>query len=211
MSEETKAVENMADAAKAETPIQSEDLKDTQIVEEPKEEGVDYKAELEKLRGERDNYKQGMLNAKAKLKEKKEETPPEVEVEDLESKLEQMLESKLSKFQMAQQASSINREVAQIASSADEAELIKYHLENTIRLTGDTHADVRRAKLIANESAHKKQMSEIAAALNSKETMSTPQFSSQKQSTTGKKRELSSAELKAFKAFGISPDVLTNK
>lgn len=68
---------------------------------------------------------------------------------DLE-KVSKLVDEKLGKFQsgfVSQQAQGLIRSVSK---SDSEAALIQYHLENTIRPTGNMEEDVKRAYLIAN-------------------------------------------------------------
>lgn len=81
-------------------------------------------------------------------KEKKEDKGGE---EDIEARFTRMLDERLGQFQsgfVSQQAQGLIRSVSK---SDSEAALIQYHLENTIRLTGNMEEDVKRAYLLANQ------------------------------------------------------------
>jgi hypothetical protein len=70
--------------------------------------------------------------------------------DDVDARVSKLVEKKFGEFQsgfVSQQAQAMIRSVSK---SESEATLIQYHLENTIRLSGNMEEDVKRAYLIAN-------------------------------------------------------------
>lgn len=70
--------------------------------------------------------------------------------EDIDVRVARLVDEKLNSFQsgfVSQQAQGMIRSVSK---SDSEAALIQYHLENTIRLSGNMEEDVKRAYLMAN-------------------------------------------------------------
>lgn len=63
--------------------------------------------------------------------------------------------------------------VREHASSAKEAELILYHLENSIQKSGDISTDFNRAQLIANESKIRAKETELSEAEKAKQKRGT--------------------------------------
>lgn len=160
----------------------------------PTEETIDYKAMLEaeqaankaredQLELERDNYKQGLLNAKEKLKEVPPANPEEsfVTLDEATSvildKARQEFKSELSTFQKEVVGDAVEDMLDSMTDNTDERALIKFHYENSIRQSGMNRAaiaaDLRRAKTLANERKTEKENVELKEALRSKQTVKT--------------------------------------
>lgn len=133
---------------------------------------VDHAAELEKLKTERDNYKQGMLDAKDILKGKGVVTDPE----DIAKLVDAKVEERLSIFTTNFAKSTVESTLSEISSSDAEKELIKFHYDNSIIKSGLDPAsvknDLENAKLLANKKTFFKQTKEMEIALQNKANMS---------------------------------------
>lgn len=147
---------------------------------EIQEEVVDYSAELEKVKGERDNYKQGMLDAKDILKGKGIVTDPD----DIKKLIDDGVNERLSQFTSNFAKSTVESTLTDLSSSDAEKELIRFHYENSVIKSGLDPASVRNdlenAKLLANKKTFFKEAKEMKIAMSHKANMSpTPMGSSQ--------------------------------
>lgn len=132
---------------------------------------VDYKAELAKLTTERDNYKQGMLNAKDMLdksKAKKDDDDDDSQEDDLDAKIEAKVSERLASLTKQVDTNTFDSLVGDYSNDTDEQALIKYHFENSVSSALPIRDRIENAKLIANKAAILKTNSELATALKSK-------------------------------------------
>lgn len=130
---------------------------------------VDWKAEAERLQTERDNYREGMINAKDQLKKQK--TDPEGKSttqesdDDLAEKVGKIVSEQLSKFQTGLNANTVDSMLEKMTDNPDKRAVIKFHYENTINKTGtsttDIERDLRNALAIADYGRTQKENSEI--------------------------------------------------
>ena len=183
--------------------IESNQTDEVQVENVDKQEGIDYKAELGILQGKVAKAEE-IIGHKNRAIEtlKKKSKDPEFDSEDFESRMDQMLESKLAKFKMASQVSLINNEVTRVATNSDEAELIRFHLEKSIQPSGDPQLDVRRAKALANEKKLKLTNKELGESLKSKNAASGANFSGQRKQSKPKP-EVSPKDLAFLKKWGV--------
>ena len=178
---------------------------DTSINEDEKKteekEEFNYKEELEKLRETTQNYKEGMMSAKAKLKElKKEEVEEEEENLDLSSVVEELDKRQQKREQerlVIQNKSLIEDTLSNLTSNEDEKELVKWFYENKINKTGSDFKSIKEdldmARLLANKGRLEKENSTLKDVLTNKQTTSTsPEFSGEK--IKSKKSNLSDAD-----------------
>lgn len=103
---------------------------------------IDYKALLEKERSQRERAEKKIV----KLKNRERETVDEdaiaalrEEISNLRGEITQTLSRK-----------ELDDAIKSVTTNQDEAELIKHHLENSIKSSGDIQEDVKRAKALAN-------------------------------------------------------------
>lgn len=171
-----------------------------------------YKEELDRLQKERDNYKQGLLNAKEKLKERKENE--NIVDEDLEERLAKRIEETVlqaqSKWQLDRIQDDITNTIKDYSNNDDESQLIKYHYENTIKQSGTSKQaideDVKIAKLLANRKKLELENEELAIALRAKTTVNKERSASgQKMNRDNYDMKFSDADLALLKRRGISP------
>lgn len=115
-----------------------------------------YKSELEKVKAERDNYKQGMLSAKQREKERLNQYDEgDSAGENLsESKILSVIEEKFNTLQQETVKATMASALATLSSNNDERELIVYYYNNKIQRSGTTpdaiFADLETAKFLAN-------------------------------------------------------------
>lgn len=152
---------------------EADTLKNTDQADENEgEEKIDYRAELEKLQQERDNYKEGMLSAKDKLKKLKAEEggKDRSDIDEIKEEIRREMEGIKRGFV----EDYVQENITSLAETQDEANLIKYHYENTLVQTGtsktDIETDIKRAKLLANYGRYERELKEIKRALSSEMT-----------------------------------------
>lgn len=185
----TKAIKTMDNEVKTEVqPASVEPIiggvekKDEANIAPAPEKKIDYQAELERVTRDRDNYRQGFLTIKKKHKDgvltdediQKEETI--ISDEELDRIINEKVEQKIESRNRSLVADTIEDQLEQFASDESEKALIKFHYENTIRQSGISKsaitADIRRAKLIANEQAILSENEALKGIVKSKRTMS---------------------------------------
>jgi hypothetical protein len=188
-----------APTEQTDSSTQDENLSQKQAeAEESKD--FDYKAALEKERKLREKAEKKVVKLKRQTKAQG-EPDEDSDVPDLDARLDAMLEKRLSDIERRAQNREYDRVTAQYSTNDDEAELIQYHLENSVRLTGDPEMDVRRAKLIANEAKIAAQNNELAYSASVRGTVNT------RRSISGQKKEvktepaLTEAEKRFIKAM----------
>lgn len=158
--------------------------------------GFDYKAELEKVQKDAQNYKEGMLVAKAKLKELKEQEEDD-DVDEEENKKAQLDQEKiieeLDKRAKQREQERLGREslnlvdetIGSLTDNKDEQELIKFYYENKINKSGSdknsVKEDLEMARLLANKKRLESDNSSLKEILiNKQTTKSSPEFSGER-------------------------------
>jgi len=150
---------------------------------------VDYKDELNRLQEERDNYKQGMLNAKQENKELKGQVntdgvttlDEDLVDESFEERIANRVAETLKEEQRNWQHDRLKDETEELidsySSSDEEKELIKYHLENTVKVTGSDRRSreeaIQNAKLLANRRKIERDNEELREALKVRSRINT--------------------------------------
>lgn len=174
---ETKeeSIKNEADVLKN-TQEDNSDKKDESSNKE-----IDYEAELARVKTERENYKTAFLNEKDKNKRSgsqnrhnDDDDDDKNDRVDLNSEIEKIREELRGEFDQIKSGfigDAVSGMVQSLSENDKEAELIKYHYENTINKSGVSRdaieRDLRRAKLLANESRIEKQYSQMLRTLES--------------------------------------------
>lgn len=136
-------------------------------------EGIDYKAKLEAERQRREKAEAKLVDLKKEKKEANSEEEREdidARIKKLEDNFEKRLEEKTRELEMRSEERRYSDAISSVASSTDEAELIKHILKNDIKPTGDIERDVRRAKLLANEDNLTSENEELKKALTARKT-----------------------------------------
>jgi len=138
-------------------------VKNEQAAAPVTESEIDYKAELEKVQSERDNYKVGLLKAKGKLPQDVIDLD-EDKMEDLATRVASKLSPDLKTSLISITAKNeLDSKVANLTSNKDEQELIRYHFEFS---TAGENIDERliNAQAIANRDRIKRTAEEINLA-----------------------------------------------
>jgi len=201
MSEEATELE-VENQAENETPTNES----TQTVEAPegddvKQEASDYAAELAEIR-ERAEKQKDIIDKKnraieALKKERKELREDDGEVSDeLVDRLMGKIDERLNRFELESKRDTVEQTIQSVASNSDEADLIKYHLENTIKMTGNLREDVELAKIVANRKKILRENTELAEALTARQTINNSVSVSGQKKTTEKAAKLTAKEQK---------------
>jgi len=134
----------------------------TQVDEGAEAPAVDYKAELEKLRSERDKYKteaevkgRDLRELRKDRRSKREETP-ELSEESSAPEIDAAIRKGLDAIERRRIQDEIDTQLEEIAKDPDERALVKEVYENGIQASGFTRKaikdDLMRAILLANRS-----------------------------------------------------------
>ena len=153
-----------------ETKTSSESEVTTSSEEESKEVEIDHKQELDKERERRIKAESMLQRIKEKSKEKSIESEPEDD--DIDIRLKAM-EEKIERSATVASEAGAYAVISRRANTPEEIEAIRYHYQNSIRLTGDIELDVENASAIANKKRISNQLDEAKAALKSKDLRST--------------------------------------
>jgi len=91
--------------------------------------------------------------------------------------------------------------VSSLSSNADEAALIKHHLEHSVKLSGNLEEDISNAKLLANKKKILQTNSELAHSLRAKSLRETKPFVSGAKSQSPSTPPLSDHDKQAVKGL----------
>lgn len=157
MNEEPEVKENTAPASDAET------TQETTAEQPENSEHIDYKAELER---EQRRLKQAEFTIQ-KLKAAQKEQPEETyqEPDDVETRIDK----KFQEFEYRQTASRAQELARSKASTKDEEDLIMFHYQNSVKITGNVDVDVDNAYFLANKKRFQSNLNEAYKAVASKE------------------------------------------
>lgn len=155
----TDFVNNQNEIEPLKEPESSDEEQEEESEHQPEE--VDYKELLEKLTKERDNYKEGLLSLKKRIKE----GGNDVDVSDL-------VEEKLNEFKKEITKTTFEELLEKTSDDEDERALILYHYENSIKQTGfdkkSIASDLETAQLLANRKKIEKENNEMKLSLKNK-------------------------------------------
>jgi len=203
--------------SKQETPVEKQE--ESKVEEQP---GIDYEAELAKIKEERENYKQGMLNAKAKLKEKEDEPgeeesiPPSINVDEITQQVTEQVRQQIDSHLVADRQDFLQDTLNSLSDNVKERELIQYHYENTINKSGYSKSaianDMANAKILANKSKLISENEELRQALIAKNSLSNAGVGSTYRTVEEKSEVPLTEDDKAFlKKRGLDPSKVKNE
>lgn len=170
MAEETKEV------AETSQFDQEGQIDQNNSAESDKQSDVNYQEELALLK--KRLYKAESIIQrhadKNKEEQNKETTDDEpLTAQSLERVVENAVRNQMSSFQVTLRQKELDTEIERTTTSPAEAELVKYHLENSVRLTGDVKYDVSNARALANQKRLLNQLEEVKMAAVSRQTKQT--------------------------------------
>ncbi len=210
MVEETKQESNKEEETSTQESSTEETNSDNSKLEEdeskkpeekPQEKsGVDYE---EQLRIAQDSLTKAEKKIVKMKKKKKDDDDDFEEEEEEEDDKFSRLEGKFDKLQSTLTKTSSKSVIDKYASNEAESKLIQFHLDNSIKLSGDLEADVRRAKAIANESRLIETNKELANAVQQKSNVSTGESSSHKTEKQKTVSGLSERDINHLKSRGL--------
>lgn len=159
-TEDVKDQEDRAsDTQSEEVSNEAETSQDTKS----NQDALDYQKELEMARKELDKKDKRIGQAEHVIEKLKSEGST-VNQENIEEMVNKLVEERVSKLEQSVRGDAIDSIISSYASSNDEAELIKFHLENSIKASGDDVTDIINAKALANKARFTQQTSEIKRA-----------------------------------------------
>lgn len=172
-----------------------------------------YEAELAKLREERDNYKQAVLNENDKKRKQAEaETRSQnsaFDAEDIAEIVRTEIRENTKSLQENILKDTISDVLDSLASTDAEKKLILEHYHNTIQKSGvsrsDIQRDMRRAYVLANENRLVKDAKEKAIAGKSKEARQA-EVAGEPVTKASQTKKLSSADQRFLERMGVSAD-----
>ena len=184
----------------------SEDHKDevTQEAEtstETKSTDVDYQKELEMARQALEKKDKQLGQAEHVIEKLKSEGS-----EVNSATIEELIERKFQSFTQQVRGDAIDNLIGSYSSNEDEAALIKHHLENSIKPSGDDVTDIINAKALANKARFTQQTSEIKRAKMQTEADKATS-AGQKEESKSKSR-LSAEDKKIMRAYGLTEEEL---
>lgn len=145
--------------------------------QETNEPDIDYEAELRRAEAERDNYKQGMLNAKDELKRRKAAVEPAEPVQADEPSaidlIRQAVREEVAPLRTEMLTDTVANLVGGITNNPAEQKLVLFHYHNTINKSGTSKdaiiRDLQMAQAIANQGRLRKERDEALLAAKNKQ------------------------------------------
>jgi len=187
---------------------------------------VDYKAELEKIRKEKELAEQKLKKAEFALYKKSKEGKPKEESQDDddferpdELKLKETMQRELARskeeYKLELARDNVETELEKYADDLDRQELIKYHYENTINRSGYARVDIRKdlelAAFLADRPKFEAKMSEINKAIAAEKSKNKGGIASGEKISDDTILELTDADKKLLNRHGLTEkDVITN-
>jgi hypothetical protein len=199
--------ENSSEVGEDDLKIPDEEIPNEEEAKKELEvESDKYAKELERLKVERDNYKEGMLIAKKKLRSA---TLPDFNEEELAKKITDdvlvVLEERERKNELKRMGDFVEEVLASVSVNESEKELIKYHYDNSIKISGTSReailADIETAKILANKQKIIQENEELSEMVKSFSTRGAQNFSGQKIKSEKKEPKLSDKDQKILNAF----------
>ncbi len=167
------------------TKVNEEEKAPEKVVPEVSKEDTlkaQHKAELEELEQKHKaitGHKEDVIKAeKDKNKELKEELEGNmIDEEEINEKVKEAIDGQVDSLKKGFVSDAIEDEIDRISLSREETDLIKFHLKNSIKLSGTTRKEIRTAveasKLLANKKQIMSTNTEMAEALKASATTRT--------------------------------------
>lgn len=180
-----------------------EALDDTNVDQgnsEPEEgaEDFDYKASLEDAKAQKEHNRNNAQRRMESKTEKNQTLDPEVLREMIREETKNTLSQALNINKTQEFAKSIT-------GSSEELDAVMWHLENSIKSTGDPETDIRRAHILANERKYQKATSEAVRTAAAYESRAHAAASGQRKNTPEwSKVELTPTEERFARSNGMS-------
>ena len=167
----------MADEQKVDAETTStETAEKSESSEQSEQEGehIDYKALYEDEKGRRAKAESVIQrHSKPKTEEEEQSETPAFDPESIRAIIREETEGLRSSLTSQFRAKEISDAITRVAADPHEAQLVRYHYDNSIRQSGDLELDVENARALANKRKVQSQLEEVKASLASRETRST--------------------------------------
>lgn len=205
MADET--VVEKTETTPKETTKENEEKKTPEKTEkvEPTEAEL-FEAELEKQKGIIGHKEEVIKTEKSKneeLEKKLEETG--FDAEEIQAQVREAIDSEVDGLKKGFVTDAIDDEIDMVSSSPEETELIKFHFQNSVKLSGTTRKEIRRAvktsKMLANEKKILSTNTELAKALEASATTRTARDESGEKSQPEEQENLNSEEQSLMDKF----------
>ena len=112
--------------------------------------------------------------------EKKPEEESGDDPSDLVERIRGIIQEEITPVRSELLKEKVGSAIGKATADPEEARLIQYHLENSIKPSGDLELDVENAKALANKKRVSQEREELLASLRSKETISDGSVSGRK-------------------------------
>lgn len=164
---------------------------------------VDYQKELEMARKELEKKDKRIGQAEHVIEKMKSEGTS-INQENIEEMVSRMVEDRVSKLTEQVRGDAIDSLISSYSSNEDEAALIKHHLENSIKPSGDDVTDILNAKALANKARFTQQKSEMERAKT--ETEADSATSAGAKNSNKPTKRFTAEEQKIMRAYGLTPE-----
>lgn len=195
---------NVQETQASETQEEHIDTSSEADVEETKEESIDYAAELARLTESSQKKDTQLEQAGHTIQELKRDlkNKTSIDAEEIQRMIEEQVAERVNAVEKVALESSMDSLISQRASTEDEAKLMRWHMDNTIKSTGSLKDRVDMAYALANSSKMIEQLSEAKRALASRGTAGSGAGAGQKKQTYAK-RELSPKDQSLVASAGM--------
>lgn len=185
---------------------------DSQVSEDSKTQETEskedfYKEELERYKSRLNKAEHTIVKLKKSKEPVAEADEEDVDEEEVVSKIDKLVQEKVNAALAKTQEKEQDALIARLSESPEHAELIRYHLENTIRPTGDVTEDVENALLHADKKRIFNQLETYKDVLVSKQTADGAQSGGFKKKIAPKPTsKYSATEIEFLKKYGAKFD-----
>lgn len=193
-------VEKVDDKTSAPQDDTSKDVK-------PNDDGVDYKAEYEKLQKQKEQAEYTIFQLKKEKKGEKQEDKNEGE--DEKPDIIELIDEKMSEIESKLMADKREAAITASAKSQDEANVIKWYLDNRIKPSGNLSEDIALAKTLANRNLIEKNFKAMEETIKEKGSFSGYGGSGSQPAKEKPDVALSEADRRFMKSFGVSEDEIS--
>ena len=167
-----------------------------------------HKKELERVEAELVEEKERRIKAEKAIQKGKKKAQEDETDDDDKPLTRREAQELIDESKNADSEEQVEEEIEEVASNPDEAKLIRHHLKNTIKRTGNVKKDVRRARLHANEGNLEALYDEVDRGEESRDGKSAGDVSSQhrKQGRQYQEPQVSERNRQMLDTIGVAWD-----
>jgi hypothetical protein len=201
---ENQADESQEDSNQTDEVVEeTEDVQDENVV---KQEDLDYEAELLQLQSKLEKKDEIIAHKNRAIESLKRRSGNEDVLEEI-ANIKERAERELGEIKQSMVSDTIDEEINRVAVNSSEANLIRFHFENSVKLNGYTRSQIRdavsTAKLKANEKKFNSKLNEMSEALKAKATTDNTRSASSVKIETPEKPKLNAKERDLLRKFGV--------